>query len=225
MFNILVVEDDHDLRDLFCTVLKEHNYNAIAAEDGQEALDIISEQHIDLIITDVMMPNMDVITMLSSLRNAHYTLPILLISAKSTPDDIRTGFDNGSDDYMIKPVDVNEMIWRTKALLRRSRMMSEHKLSIGNTHFDSENLSVTSQNQTIILPNKEFFLLFKLASSPNRIFTRISIVEEIWGLDFDGSMHTLDVHISRLRERFRDNEDFEIITARGLGYKVVSKHE
>lgn len=223
MFNILVVEDDRDLRELFCTVLVDHGYTAIPAEDGEEALDILDRSYVDLIISDVMMPKMDGYELTKTLREANFMMPVLMITARESAADKREGFRAGTDDYMVKPIDVNEMIWRVEALLRRSQIVSERKAKIGQTQFDCDTLTVNASGTAMELPQKEFFLLYKLVASPGRIFTRRQIMDEIWGMDSDTDTHTLDVHISRLRERFKDNPDFDIVTVRGLGYKVVKK--
>lgn len=152
-------------------------------------------------------------------------MPILMITAKESSADKRKGFRAGTDDYMVKPIDVNEMIWRVEALLRRSQIVNQRKARIGNTEFDCDTLTVSSEAGDSVLPQKEFFLLYKLVASPNRIFTRRQIMDEIWGMSSETDTHTLDVHISRLRERFKSNPDFDIVTIRGLGYKVVKKHE
>lgn len=223
MFNILVVEDDRDLRELFCTVLVDHGYTAIPAEDGEEALDILDRSYVDLIISDVMMPKMDGYELTKTLREANFMMPVLMITARESAADKKEGFRAGTDDYMVKPIDVNEMIWRVEALLRRSQIVSERKAKIGQTQFDCDTLTVNASGTAMELPQKEFFLLYKLVASPGRIFTRRQIMDEIWGMDSDTDTHTLDVHISRLRERFKDNPDFDIVTVRGLGYKVVKK--
>lgn len=223
MFNILVVEDDRDLRELFCTVLVDHGYTAIPAEDGEEALDILDRSYVDLIISDIMMPKMDGYELTKTLREANFMMPVLMITARERAADKREGFRAGTDDYMVKPIDVNEMIWRVEALLRRSQIVSERKAKIGQTQFDCDTLTVNASGTAMELPQKEFFLLYKLVASPGRIFTRRQIMDEIWGMDSDTDTHTLDVHISRLRERFKDNPDFDIVTVRGLGYKVVKK--
>lgn len=225
MFNILLVEDDQELLELFGTVLTEHGYHPIPAANGEEALTALDHHHIDLMITDLMMPVMDGLELTRMLREADATLPILMITAKEGMADKREGFRAGTDDYMVKPVSVNEMIWRVEALLRRSRIINEHKITLGNTLFDYESLTVTCRKEEMILPQKEFYLLYKLISAPNRIFTRRQILDEIWGLDSETDPHTLEVHISRLRERFRDNGDFSIVTVRGLGYKAVRTPE
>lgn len=222
LFQILVVEDDAILRELYCSVLSGNGYSPLAAADGLDAFDILDDHHVDLIITDVMMPRMDGFAFTRALREAKYATPVLIITAKHTPEDKQQGFRAGTDDYMVKPIDVNEMIWRVEALLRRSQLVNQRKTLLGNTEFRIDDLMVYRNGETQALPQKEFFLLFKLVSSPGRTFTRRQILDDVWeGADVDP--HTLDVHISRLRERFKDNPDFEIVTVRGLGYKVVTK--
>lgn len=223
MTTILVVEDDQELRELFCTVLEGNGYSALSASNGEEALEVLDNKHIDLIVSDIMMPKMDGYRLTKALRDANYSLPILMITARESMADKQQGFLAGTDDYMVKPVDVNEMIWRIAALLRRSRIAGARQLTVGSTFLDGDSLTVTSNEEEILLPQKEFHLLFKLLSSVGRIFTRRQIIDEVWGLDFDGDAHTLEVHISRLRDRFRNNADFEIVTVRGLGYKAVKK--
>ena len=222
MFQILVVEDDAILRELYCSVLSKGGYSPIPAADGLEAFDLLDDHHIDLVITDVMMPRMDGFTFTRALREAKYTIPVLIITAKQTPADKQQGFRAGTDDYMVKPIDVNEMLWRVEALLRRSQMVSKRKTTFGHTVFDLDASSVTRDGMTQYLPQKEFLLLFKLISTPGRTFTRRQILDDVWE-SADVDPHTLDVHISKLRERFKDHPDFEILTVRGLGYKAVAK--
>jgi len=224
MFAILVVEDEKELRELFCTILSKHGYKTFPAKNGLEALDIFEKTYIDLIISDLMMPEMDGYELIKSLRIENNTTPILIITAKDKATDKKEGFRLGTDDYMIKPIDVNEMVWRVEALLRRSMIISERKANIGNTLLDCDSFTVTDTISEQLLPQKEFLLLYKLVSSPNRIYTRKQIMDDVWGLDTEVNTHTLEVHISRLRERFQNNIDFEIKTIRGLGYKVVNKH-
>lgn len=223
MFQILVVEDDKELRDLFCTVLSDHGYAAIGATDGLDAFDVLESHYIDLVISDVMMPRMDGFELVRTLRQSQYTMPVLIITAKESAADKREGFRAGTDDYMVKPIDVNEMLWRVEALLRRSQVVNQRRTKLGGTEFDSDTLTVHTGTQALELPQKEFLLLFKLVSSPNRIFTRRQIMDEIWGPDSEADSHTLDVHISRLREKFKNSPDFDIVTVRGLGYKAVRK--
>ena len=223
MFHIMVVEDDTELRDLFCAVLTERGYQTLPAADGLEALDILEHSYVDLIISDIMMPKLDGFTLTEQLRNANYDMPILIITALDGLEDKRRGFRAGTDDYMVKPIDVNEMVWRVEALLRRSQIYSECRITIGSTVLDCDSLTVSFGGTDTSLPQKEFLLLFRLLSSMNRIFTRRQLMDELWGLDSEADPHTLEVHISRLRERFRDNPDFEIVTVRGLGYKAVKR--
>ena len=223
MFHIMVVEDDTELRDLFCAVLTERGYQTLPAADGMEALDILEHSYVDLIISDIMMPKLDGFTLTEQLRNANYDMPILIITALDGLEDKRRGFRAGTDDYMVKPIDVNEMVWRVEALLRRSQIYSERRITIGSTVLDCDSLTVSFGGTDTSLPQKEFLLLFRLLSSMNRIFTRRQLMDELWGLDSEADPHTLEVHISRLRERFRDNPDFEIGTVRGLGYKAVKR--
>lgn len=225
MFNIMVVEDDKELRKLFCTVLTDNGYHAFPAENAEKAMEILEHCYIDLMISDIMMPGIDGYELTKQLRNANYTLPILMITAKGNIKDKQKGFNVGTDDYMVKPVDVNEMLWRVAALLRRVKAANERTLQIGGTHLDCNTLTVTVGNIPLELPQKEFYLLYKLTFSMGKIFTRQQLFDDIWGYDSETDTHTLDVHISRLREKFRENPDFEIVTVRGLGYKAVKKHE
>ncbi|QLG40485.1 response regulator transcription factor [Paenibacillus sp. E222] len=221
MLNILVVEDDESTRKLMCVVLQTRGFTTYWAEDGIKALEIIESQHIDLVVLDLMMPNMDGYELTRQLRIFSEYLPILMVTAKQEPKDKRQGFLAGTDDYMIKPVDEEELVLRIKALLRRARIASEQKLTIGNVVLDYDKLAVTRADEVSILPAKEFYLLFKLLSYPNMIFTRLQLMDEIWGMESSTDDHTLTVHINRLRNRFRDWKEFEIIAVRGLGYKAV----
>ena len=223
MFRILVVEDDSELRGLFRRVLEKNGYEAFEAADGQQALDVLDAQYIDLIISDIMMPVMDGYELVRSLREADINIPVLMITARDAFDDMRRGFLSGTDDYMVKPVNVNEMVLRVGALLRRAQMISERREVLGGTTLIYDTLTVTRGDTSVSLPQKEFLLLYKRAAAPGRIFTRQQIMDDVWGLDSETDQHTVDVHVGRLRERFRDNPDFEIITMRGLGYKVVRK--
>lgn len=223
MFNIMVVEDDINTRKLMNEVLGQNGYNVILAKDGIEALDKMAYHQVDLIILDIMMPKMYGYEFTKTLREYGYYLPVLMVTAKETLDDKKEGFIAGTDDYMVKPVDEEEMLLRIKALLRRSKIANEHKLTVGNTILDYDSISVLEDNKTIELPNKEFMLLYKLLSYPNKIFTRRNLMDEIWGMDSDTDERTVDVHINRLRDRLKGNKDFEIVTVRGLGYKAVIK--
>ena len=221
MFNILVVEDDAELNRLFCTVLSKNGYNPIGASDGEAALDIMQSEYIDLIITDIMMPRLDGFQLTESLRHTDRTTPVLLITAKDSFGDKQRGFLSGADDYMVKPVDVEEMLLRVGALLRRARIISDHRQVVGSTVLDYDTLTVTVGKKETVLPQKEFYLLYKLLSAPGHIFTRQQLMDEIWGMESETEARTVDVHINRLRERFRDGTDFSIVTVRGLGYKAV----
>ena len=223
MLKILIAEDDRELRQLFEHVLVKNGYSVRGVSDGQEALDAMDEEYFNLIISDIMMPVMDGYTLVRSLREAGDTTPVLMITAKDAFDDMRMGFLSGTDDYMVKPVNVNEMVLRVSALLRRAQMISERRQVIGGTTMECDSLTVTTENGSMVLPQKEFMLLYKMASFPGKIFTRQQLMDEIWGYDSDSDTHTVDVHIGRLRERFRDNPDFKIVTIRGVGYKVVKQ--
>ena len=225
MFRILIVEDDKELRSLFERVLVKNGYTVSQAANGQQALDAIDREYYDLIISDIMMPVMDGYELVRSLRDAGITTPVLMITAKDAFDDMRLGFLSGTDDYMIKPINVNEMVLRVGALLRRSQMINERRQVIGDTVLECDSLTVTSGGKSMVLPQKEFMLLYKMISFPGRIFTRQQLMDDIWGYDSETDPHTVDVHIGRLRERFRDNPDFSIVTMRGVGYKVVKSHE
>lgn len=223
MFHILIAEDDSELNQLFQHVLRRSGYEATGVENGVQALEALDNAYYDMIISDVMMPGMDGLELVSALRENGNNIPVLMITAKDAFDDMRSGFASGTDDYMVKPVYINEMVLRVGALLRRARMVSEHRLRLGDTIMESDSLTVTSYGKRMVLPQKEFMLLYKMASFPGRIFTRQQLMDEIWGYDSQSDLHTVDVHIGRLRDRFRDNPDFEIVTMRGVGYKAVKK--
>ncbi len=225
MFHILIVEDDKELRELFSTVLLKNGYKTTGAKDGIEALNVLDKEYIDLIISDIMMPNMDGFELIKSIRDAQFNLPILMITAKERFQDKQRGFLLGIDDYMVKPIDVNEMVLRVGALLRRAQIISERKQSVGDTMLEYDSLSVYQNGEATVLPQKEFYILYKLISYPNRIFTRQELMDEFWGLDSETDIRTVDVHINRLRDRFKNNIDFDILTVRGLGYKVVKNYE
>ncbi|MBQ9785741.1 MAG: response regulator transcription factor [Clostridia bacterium] len=221
MFQILVVEDDKNVRKLMSAVLTRYGYDPICAADGVEALEVLDHKHVDLIILDVMMPRMDGYEFTNTLRMAGNNIPILMVTARETQDDKKRGFIIGADDYMVKPVDEEEMILRIAALLRRSQIAGERKLTVGSTTLYYDALAVETAEGLLELPQKEFMLLFKLLSYPNKIYTRRQLMDEIWDMDSESDERTVDVHVSRLRDRFRDNKDFDIVTVRGLGYKAV----
>jgi len=223
MLKILIAEDDKELQQLFSHVLSRHGYTVTGVSNGQEALDAMESGFYDLIITDIMMPMMDGYELVRQLRDVGNTTPVLMITAKDAFDDMRLGFQFGVDDYMVKPINVNEMVLRVQALLRRAQMIHDRRQAIGNTILECDSLTVTAAGESTILPQKEFMLLYKMAAFPGKIFTRQQLMDEIWGYDSESDAHTIDVHIGRLRDRFRDNQDFKIVTIRGVGYKVVKQ--
>ena len=223
MFQILVAEDDKNTRRLVEAVLKEHGYHPILACDGLEALKLLDTHHVDLVILDIMMPGMDGYEFTRQLRATDYTLPILMVTAKQLPEDKRKGFIVGTDDYMTKPVDEEEMILRIRALLRRAQIVNERRITIADVCLDYDSLTVSRGDESQTLPRKEFYLLYKLLSYPGKIFTRIQLMDEIWGMESQSDDNTINVHINRLRKRFEDYPEFSIETIRGLGYKAV-KH-
>ena len=225
MVNILVVEDDKHTRKLLETILKREGYSVLKAEDGIKAMEVLDNHHVDLIILDIMMPNMDGYEFAQQLRDADCMVPILMATAKQLQEDKKRGFIVGTDDYMTKPIDTEEMLLRIKALLRRSQIASARKLIIGKVVLDYDTLTVTREDEKQTLPQKEFYLLYKLLSYPDRIFTRIQLMDEIWGMETESSDTTVNVHINRLRKRFDSYPEFEIISVRGLGYKAVKNNE
>lgn len=222
MLKILVAEDEFYINDLICKNLEKAGYVVTSAKDGKEALDIFINEHIDLVISDVMMPHTDGITLVKQIRTINEDTPILLLTALDTFMDKEKGFNSGADDYLVKPVDMNEMILHIKALLRRSKVVSENKFIHKSVKLDFQEQSLHVNNEPITLTVKEFQLLFKLAASSNRIFTREQLMNEIWGYDSESYERTVDTHIKRLREKIK-TDDLEIVTVRGLGYKVVLK--
>ena len=221
MFNIMIVEDDTNQRKLMGAVLEQYGYNVIQAVDGIDALEQLDKKHIDLIILDIMMPRMDGFEFTETIRQSGSNTPILMVTAKTSPVDKRKGFIIGTDDYMTKPVDEEEMVLRVGALLRRAKIASEKKLTVGTTSLYYDSFTVVCGDTTNEHPQKEFLLLFKLLSYPGKIFTRRQLMDEIWDMDSESDERTVDVHVSRLREKYRNCPDFEIITVRGLGYKAV----
>lgn len=223
MFNILVVDDDRHTRMLLEAVLKKEGYTVVAASDGEEALSALEKEHIDLVILDVMMPNMDGYEFTRTVRETDPILPILMVTAKHQPPDEKKGFLVGTDDYITKPVDEEKLLLHIKALLRRARIMDEHRIIIGDVTLDYDSLTVTKNGKSQELPQKEFLLLYKLLSYPGQIFTRIQLMDEIWGADCETGWETVTVHVGRLRKRFEGWKEFEIVAVRGLGYKAVKK--
>ena len=223
MFNILVVDDHANIRRLYEYTLEKNGYRPFSAGDGKQALEVLESTHIDLIILDLMMPEMDGYTFLKTIRDSGCDMPVLIITALDSHDNVVKGFTLGTDDFMAKPVDEAEMLLRIKALLRRAKIAEEQRLTIGSTELIYDSFTVVQNGQSMALPKKEFQILFKLLSFPDKTFTRANIMEEFWELDSESEERTVDVHINRLRERFKDNEDFRIVTVRGLGYKAVKK--
>lgn len=223
MFHILVVDDDKNTRRLLQAVLERENYTVTTAGNGEDALAVMDREHIDLVVLDVMMPRMDGFEFTSLLRSTNNELPILMVTARQLPEDKKQGFLVGTDDYMTKPIDEEEMLLRIKALLRRAKIVSEQRIVIGDVVLDYTAFSVTRNGETQILPQKEFLLLYKLLSYPGKTFTRIQLMDEIWGSESESGWETVTVHIGRLRKRFEGWEEFEIQSVRGLGYRAVRK--
>jgi len=223
MINILVVEDDRNTKKLMEVILNNHGFSHFSASNGVEALDVLDNQLIDLIILDIMMPKMDGYELTRLLRENNINIPILMVTAKQLLEDKKKGFIVGTDDYMTKPVDEEEMILRIKALLRRAKIVTDHQLVSGKVVLDYDSLSVIYQDDRQMLPQKEFYLLYKLLSYPDKIFTRLQLMDEIWGMDSETNENSVNVHINRLRKRFENYHEFEIVTIRGLGYKGVWK--
>ncbi len=223
MFHILVADDDKHTRMLLSAVLKNANYTVTAVEDGQKAIEVLDREHIDLVVLDVMMPNMDGYEFTRTVRRTNPTLPILMVTAKHLPGDEKQGFLVGTDDYITKPIDEETLLLRIKALLRRARIASEQRIVVGDVELDYNSLTVSRPGESVVLPQKEFMLLFKLLSYPGQIFTRIQLMDEIWGTDSETGWETVTVHVGRLRKRFEGWDEFQIEAVRGLGYKAVKR--
>ena len=223
MFHILVADDDKNTRRLMQAVLERDGYTVSLAANGQEALEVLDREHIDLVVLDVMMPRMDGYAFTATLRETKSDLPILMVSAKHLPEDRKRGFLAGTDDYMTKPVDMEEMLLRIRALLRRAKIVSERLITMGHVTLDYDAYTVSRAGEVQKLPQKEFLLLYMLLSYPGKIFTRIQIMDEIWGAESDSGWETVTVHIARLRKRFEGWEEFSIESVRGLGYKAVKR--
>ena len=223
MFNIMVVDDDMHTRMLLQAVLEKANYSVFTAENGEQALEVMEKHHIDLVVLDIMMPKMDGYEFTKLLRETNNNLPILMVSSKHLPSDKEHGFLVGTDDYMTKPIDKEEMLWRIKALLRRAQIANDRRIVVGSVVLDYDSFTVLRGNEAQVLPQKEFLLLYKLLSYPGKIFTRIQLMDEIWGADSDTGWETVTVHIGRLRKHFEGWSEFEIESVRGLGYKAVKK--
>ena len=223
MFKILIAEDDRKLCQLFERVLIKNGYYTKGVANGKEALDAMDKEYFDLLITDIMMPIMDGYELIDSIREAGNNMPVLMITAKNEFDDLKMGFLSGTDDFMVKPININEMVLRVAALLRRAQMINDRRQTIGGTLLECDSLTITTNGESIVMPQKEFMLLYKMISYPNKIFTRQELMDDIWGYESNSETHTVDVHINRIRDKFKNNPDFEIVTIRGIGYKVVKK--
>lgn len=223
MFHILVADDDKHTRMLLRAVLESENYTVSTAENGEQALELLDREHIDLVILDVMMPEMDGYEFTRIVRQTDSTLPILMVTAKHLPEDEKKGFLVGTDDYITKPIDEEKLLLRIKALLRRARIVSEQRIVIGEVILDYNSFTVTRGDEVQVLPQKEFMLLYKLLSYPGQIFTRVQLMDEIWGTDSETGWETVTVHVGRLRKRFEGWNEFEIVAVRGLGYKAVKQ--
>ncbi|MBE6644046.1 MAG: response regulator transcription factor [Ruminococcaceae bacterium] len=223
MFHILIVDDDKNIRYVMTEILEANGYVAFSAKNGEEALAILEKEHLDLAVVDIMMPGIDGYALTQEIRSFNQDLPVLMVSAKQLPEDRKLGFLAGIDDFMSKPIDADEFLLHIKALLRRFKIINEKKIVIGDVVLDYDSYSVIGHGQTQVLPQKEFQLLYKLLSYPEKIFTRIQLMDEIWGLECDTVPETVTVHIGRLRKRFEGWEEFEIENIRGLGYKAVKK--
>ncbi len=223
MFHVLVVDDDKNIRYVMKEILESAQYTVFVAENGEKAFDVLEKEHVDIAIVDIMMPLMDGYEFTRELRKFNSEMPILMVSAKQLPEDRKKGFLSGIDDFMSKPIDTEELLLHVKALLRRAKIVSDRKLEVGDVVLDYDSYTVEKKGEVHELPQKEFLLLFKLLSFPNKIFTRIQLMDEIWGLDCETGSETVTTHVGRLRKRFEGWDDFEIEAIRGLGYKAVKK--
>lgn len=223
MFHVLVVDDDKNARFLLKELLESERYTVTEADGGDTALAVLDKEHVDLVIVDIMMPRVDGYRFTEELRTFNAELPVLMVSAKQLPEDRKRGFISGIDDFMSKPFDNEELLLHVKALLRRAKIESERKIVVGDAVLDYDSFTVSRPGEQIELPQKEFLLLYKLLSYPDKIFTRLQLMDEIWGFDCDTVPETVTVHVGRLRKRFENWEQFEIQSIRGLGYKAVRK--
>ena len=226
MFRILVAEDDHAIRTLITTKLKQENYTIYTAANGEDALSVMEKHQVDLLISDIMMPVMDGYSLVKALRETKHTLPILMITAKSQLESLEEAFTLGVDDYMVKPIRLEELALRVRALLRRAQLETEKVLRFPHTKLDYNALTLTDlETDTIYqIPKKEFYVLYKLLSNPEKIFTRLDLLDDIWGMEEDLDERLVDACIKRVRQKFKDNPDFDIVTIRGLGYKGTVKN-
>lgn len=220
---VMIVDDEINTRLLMERVLKREGFDAISAANGKIALSLLEKNKVDLIIMDIMMPGMDGFELTEEIRKTNTDIPIIMVTAKETINDKRHGFIIGADDYLVKPIDYEELIIRIYAILRRAKISSSKKIQIKDTTLNQEDFTVCYEDTRIELPKKEFMLLFHLLSYKGKIFTRQQLMDNIWNMGTESDEHTVDVHINRLRNKFKDNPDFEIVTVRGLGYKAIEK--
>ena len=222
MAKVLVVEDDRNMRLLTSARLSDM-FSVVTAADGAEALDLIHGGGIDLVVADIMMPRMDGYELLKTVRDEGYIIPFLLLTARESIDDKQMGFSLGADDYMTKPFSSEELIWRVTALLRRANIAQSKKIEVGPVTVDSDRYAVYTDSLFIELPKKEFDLLYKLLSYPDKIFSKEQLLDSIWGVNAESGEDTIKTHISRLRNRLQDIDAFSIVTIKGLGYKAEIK--
>ncbi|MCR2821652.1 response regulator transcription factor [Lederbergia panacisoli] len=223
--HILIVDDDPHIRELLRLYLQKERFMVVEAGDGNEASKLLETEQVHLAIVDVMMPKKNGWELCEEIRE-YYDIPVILLTARGELEDKAKGFLSGTDDYVVKPFEPEELLFRIRALLRRYQMVSDNIISMNDTVIDRNNYEVRVRNRSFVLPLKEFQLLAQLASQPDRMYTREQLIQLIWGNDFEGDSRTVDVHIKRLRERFRGiTDDFQIITVRGLGYKLEVKGE
>ena len=218
MARILVAEDDRSANKLIGAVLRKDGHVVLSAADGQEALDTLDHEYVDLIVSDVMMPRVDGLELTRQLREAGWDVPILILTARTDAETLHAEFLQGADDYLTKPADMKELVLRVRALLRRSGTADTNRIIVGKTVLDGKLLTVERPGERVELPPKEFQLLFKLLSNPGRAYTRMQLLDEVWGWDTDSSEATVNVHVNRLRTRFSAWDDFHIRTIRGIGY-------
>ena len=223
MFHIMVVEDDRHTRRLMQAVLEQNGYSTIPAGDGEEALEMMDKHHVDLILLDVMMPRMDGFTFLKTLREGGCELPVLMVTAKEAPADKKRGFLTGVDDYMVKPVDMDELVLRVGALLRRARLDQDDRLTVGNLTLVRDEMAAYVDGEEVPVLPREFNVLYKLLSHPRKIFTRSELLGEHWGMTNESGLRTVDVYVAKLRKTFAGCDAFEIVTVHGFGYKAVIK--
>ncbi|MBP1999918.1 DNA-binding response OmpR family regulator [Paenibacillus shirakamiensis] len=220
MPTILVADDDANIRELVCLFLRNDGFDTVEAKDGKEALTVYTSVHIDLVVLDIMMPNMDGWALCKELRKRSPDLPLLMLTARGETWEKVKGFELGTDDYLTKPFDPLELTVRVKSLLKRYKMAFTQTIQFGSITLDRKTYKVLCGANSLVLPLKEFELLYKLSGTPGQVFTREQLIDQIWGMDYAGDDRTIDVHIKRLRERFVGTPDFCIETVRGLGYRL-----